>query len=93
MLLLREELAEGLDDLLVFSELGVVDGGGGGGGEGERRRSAADVGLSPAAGALVEDGAIDGGGDDVVEAADVECAVAAEGEGAQLRLGEEAEVN
>lgn len=74
-------------DLLVLSELGVV------GGDGDGRRWSAGVGLSPAAGAFVEDGAVDGGGDVVVDPAEVEGVVAAEGEGAELRLGEEAEVN
>lgn len=65
----------------------VAGGGGGGGGLG------AGVGLAAGAGALVEEGTVDLGDDEVVGAAEVEGGGGAEREGVELRLGEGGDVD
>lgn len=65
-------------------EAAAVAGGGGLG---------AGVGLAASAGALVEEGAVDLGDDEVVGAEEVEGGGGGEGEGKELRLGEGGDVD
>lgn len=95
---LSDELLEVVDDEAVFSVLGVVSREGrelGGGEEaGEAAAAArrgglgAGVGLAAGAGALVEEGGVDLGSDEVIGGAKVEGAERGERKGEELRVRE-----
>ena len=81
---MTDEVFQEIEDGLVLGVFGI----------GERWEEAeAGGGMAAASGALVEEGAVDFGGDDVVGAAEIEGGGEAEGQGVELRLGELAYVD